>query len=120
MRQTKQKKEILDFLTNTKSHPRAEDVFQVIKKKLPDISLATIYRNLDYFVENGQAICFNEKVKRFDADTSRHHHFICEKCGLIYDIYKNFNIKDRIKNDKNISKINSENIKFYGICKKCK
>ena len=120
MRKTKQKIEIMNFLASTKTHPRAEDVFEVVKKKLPDISLATIYRNLDSFVEQGQAICLNEKVKRFDANTSIHNHFICEKCGMIYDIYQDFNTKNKIKNKKNISKINSENITFYGICKKCK
>ena len=116
-RQTKQKQIIMDYLMNTKEHPSAEMVFQEVKKTLPQISRATVYRNLDLFCESGEIIVIDTDIKRFDADISRHDHFICENCGQIIDLPAKKNKKIKIPNVGNVMR---QAINYYGICNKCK
>jgi len=115
-RLTSQKKIIIDFLKSTKSHPTAESIYQAVKKKLPQISLSTVYRILNDLKEKGKIIeVFNKKGIHFDGDTSNHSHFFCSRCHKIYDIYDKFNLKPKNK----IGQIKDYKIYFYGICKKC-
>lgn len=88
-RMTNQRKAILEYLRSTKTHPTADMVYKAISEKLPQITLATVYRNLNVLVEDGQAIKFEvNKEARFDADTSFHQHCICKHCGAITDVFQ--------------------------------
>ncbi|MDX9913462.1 MAG: transcriptional repressor, partial [Candidatus Moranbacteria bacterium] len=112
---------ILDYLQNTKSHPCAEEVFQAVKKKLPRISLGTVYRNLDNFVQKDTIKEISGETKRFDADLSQHHHFVCKKCQHVFDLDNfNPNLKKIEKKTQSIGLCHSYQIFVYGICKKCK
>ena len=88
IRQTKQKAAILGYLRSVKTHPTAEIVYSAVKKEMPNISLGTVYRNLEEFSKN-EIIGKLEVAgrKRFDGDISVHGHFICEKCGRIDDLF---------------------------------
>ncbi|MGW8185464.1 MAG: Fur family transcriptional regulator [Candidatus Moraniibacteriota bacterium] len=120
-RLTNQKQIILDYLQNTKSHPCAEEVFQAVKKKLPRISLGTVYRNLDNFVQKDTIKEISGETKRFDADLSQHHHFVCKKCQHVFDLDNfNPNLKKIEKKTQSIGLCHSYQIFVYGICKKCK
>ena len=121
MRQTKQKKVIMDYLLSVKTHPTAEEVYQNVRKILPNLSLGTVYRNLELFVKKGMAISLIGDKKRFDANTSAHNHFICKSCGKVFDVYDefNFDFKKIVRNNKNIGKISDFDINFYGLCLKC-
>jgi Fe2+ or Zn2+ uptake regulation protein len=116
-RMTNQKRIILEYLKSTKDHPSAEMIFKKVKKKLPQISLGTVYRILNEFKEEGKIVEIPEKVSRFDGNTLPHAHFICQKCKRIYDVFEDFKIlkKKKLK----VGKINNFQIFFYGICKKC-
>lgn len=116
-RLTSQKQIIIDYLLSTKSHPSAEKVYNNVKKKLPCISKSTVYRNLDQLTDLGQIQLINTDIKRFDGDICLHHHFICKKCQLIYDIFpKKTNLRKKIKN---IGEVYDKQIIYHGICKKC-
>lgn len=121
-RLTSQKQIILDYLKDVKTHPTAEQVYSAVRKKLPRISQATIYRILNNIREKGNAQVISVKgVAHFDGDISPHAHFICQKCGRVYDVFnvcKDCDVlnKKRLK----VGKINFYKIYFYGICKKCK
>lgn len=121
-RLTTQKEFILNYLQKTKTHPSAEEIFKKIRKKLPRISLGTVYRNLDVFIKNNLIEELPGETKRFDADLSNHHHFICKKCSCIFDLDNNIKIDlEYIKNKTNsIGKINKCKLFVYGVCKKCK
>ncbi len=113
-RNTKQRTIILDYLKSVKTHPTAEIVFNDIKKKLPNISLATVYRILNNLSGEGNALKLEYDVAHFDGDTSEHAHFICSKCNKIYDV---FDIKINVKNK--VGEIKNKKLYLYGICKKC-
>jgi Fe2+ or Zn2+ uptake regulation protein len=120
-RLTNQKYIILDFLKNTKSHPSAEEVFWAVRKKLPQISLGTVYRNLEIFVQKNIVREISTTIKRFDADLNIHHHFICSHCNKIFDLEEiKIDKKNIITKTSSIGTINNYNFFVYGICKKCK
>ena len=81
---------ILTCLRNTDTHPSAEAVHQLLQKEHPDISLATVYRNLALFKQQGEimSVCTVKGVERFDANTNPHVHFICEECDAVSDLHE--------------------------------
>lgn len=117
-RLTSQKKIIIDYLKSVKTHPTAEMVYEAVKKKLPRISRATVYRILNNLKEK-QVVLVKGKA-HFDGNASPHVHFICEKCDNVYDVHDVYSKCEFLKKKKlKIGKINYFNIYFYGICKKC-
>lgn len=79
---------ILECLKNTHAHPSAETLFQMLQDEHPDISLATVYRNLTLFKSQGiiQSLGTVHGIERFDANTAPHVHFICDCCGSVLDL----------------------------------
>lgn len=136
---TNQKMAALSYLKSVKSHPPVEVVYQEVKKALPRISMATVYRNLKDLSKQGLIQEIPDKTIRYDGDVSPHAHFICEKCQMILDICPIFEGKNskcghshgavriftagcpflnpqKIK----VGKINKYQINIYGLCKKCR
>lgn len=119
---TSQKQVILDYLKDIKTHPTAEVVYSAVKKKLPRISHATVYRILNNIKDKGNAQAIPVKgVCHFDGDTSPHAHFICESCQNVFDVFDvcskcNILNKKKLK----VGKVNYYKIYFYGKCNKCK
>jgi len=119
---TKQRKVILNELREVCIHPTAKQIYKLAKKQLPNISLATIYRNLEYLEENNLIIKIKSKRDeyRYDGNISDHCHLICSKCGKIIDI---FDLKELSFCSKKIKEsgfiINSEFVELHGTCKKC-
>jgi Fe2+ or Zn2+ uptake regulation protein len=117
-RLTNQKRVILEYLKSVKTHPSAKEVYSAVKKKLPQISLGTVYRILNQLKERGEVKEISTEVSHFNGDTSPHIHFICQKCKKIFDVFEE--VPD-LKNKKlKVGKIKDYQITFYGICKKCK
>ncbi len=117
MRKTKQKDLILSIIQNSYVHPNANEVYQECKKTIPDISLGTVYRNLNLLADNGQIkrIKMPNNIDRFDKNHN-HAHFICLDCGKVSDI-----MDDLLNNDISIKegKVVDYEINFRGICQKC-
>ncbi len=125
---TNQKLVILKYLKSTKSHPSPEMVYQEVKKQLPRISLATVYRILKELKEKGEAQEIpSPGPLRYDGDTSSHAHFICEKCGQIFDVCGQCSLIKPPKTPpkagpplaEKVGKINKYQIYLYGNCNKC-
>lgn len=121
---TNQKKIILDYLKNTKTHPSAETVYSEIKKNLPQISQGTVYRILNDFKEKGVIQEIPLGISHYDGDVFSRAHFICQKCGKIFDIFDVCRecrfIKRKLRRKKGkIGEINNYQMYFYGLCKKC-
>lgn len=117
-RLTSQRKLILDYLRSVKTHPSAEDIYHEVKKKLPRISLGTVYRNLEIFKEKGEIKEIISEVRKFNGDLSDHHHFICEKCHKIFDVNLNSHYYKK-KKIKDIGIIKNYQVYFWGLCQKC-
>ena len=79
---------ILECLHCTTSHPTAEWVYTQLKPTIPDLSLATVYRNLAMFKAEGtiDSVGVYDGLERFDFRTDPHAHFICCVCGAVSDI----------------------------------
>ena len=121
-RNTKQKKIILQVLKGTTSHPGAEWNYEQVRKEIPDISLGTVYRNLKLLKENAGIIEFNfsEGVNRFDGNTTPHSHFICDRCGHVFDI--DIKLSDTIEDSvsrKTGFKVNYHRLELHGLCVDC-
>ena len=88
VKQFRKRNAILACLQGTTSHPSAEMVYEMLQKEHPDISLATVYRNLARFKSQGlvSSVATVHGVERFDAMTHPHVHFICTGCGMIADL----------------------------------
>jgi Fur family transcriptional regulator, peroxide stress response regulator len=117
---TNQKQLILNYLQSVKTHPTTEEVFIAVKKKLPKISLATVYRNLELFSKKGLAQKIQGETKRFDGDISDHQHFVCDDCGKVFDIFKRLlSLRSINKEAERFGKIKNSQVYLYGTCKEC-
>jgi len=85
---TAQRREVYDALLVQRDHPTAVDVFMRVQKKLPGISLATVYNCLETLTECGlvRAVNHDRQPSRYCANLEPHAHFFCEKCGAVYDV----------------------------------
>jgi Fur family transcriptional regulator, peroxide stress response regulator len=84
---THQRMEIYRAVVSTEEHPDAVMVHRRVKKRIPTISLDTVYRNLKMLSEHGliTMLGMSQENLRFDGNVRPHHHFVCVKCGLIRD-----------------------------------
>jgi len=118
VKHTKQKEIILDAVYNLKYHPTADEIYLHLKKDHPRLSLATVYRNLNIYAEEGKVrkVSIPGDSERFDFNLSNHEHFYCEKCNKVYDVQLNLNDV--------VSKISPFTVSFYklmlfGTCETC-
>lgn len=88
LRVTKQRRVLLDELCKLKTHPTADDLYQMVRQRLPRISLGTVYRNLELMAENGviQKLEIGGTQKRFDGNADLHYHVRCLQCGRVDDL----------------------------------
>ena len=88
LRMTKQRQIILEELCSVKTHPTADDMYEMVRKRLPNVSLGTVYRNLEILSETGviQKLDVGGTKKRFDGNVSTHPHVRCTECGKVDDV----------------------------------
>ena len=119
---SKQRTQVLKTLQENVVHPTAEYLYDILKKKNPKISLATLYRNLNQLANAGmiKRIEGLGNSAHFDHNTHRHYHFICDKCKKVYDI--NADVAPDIipKTEKETGFcITGHDIVFHGMCREC-
>lgn len=122
IRLTPQRQVILEELAKVKTHPTANEVYDMVRKRLPRIGLGTVYRNLELMAENGLILKLEVggTQKRFDATTDRHYHIRCTNCGRVDDI--EFDVMPHINkmaSDSCDYRVLSHHIEFSGICETC-
>jgi Fur family ferric uptake transcriptional regulator len=87
-RMTRQRKVILEELKKMKSHPSADELYLVVRSRLPRISLGTVYRNLQHLSRQGfvRVLSGASGQMLFDGDASEHYHVRCTNCGRVEDL----------------------------------
>jgi Fe2+ or Zn2+ uptake regulation protein len=119
---TRQRKVILDTLKATDTHPTAEDVYNRLKKDYPDLSLGTVYRNLNVLCELGEItrVDGNFPSDRFDGNNFPHYHLYCNSCKGILDLPITYasEIDENVRREAKCE-IFSHSILFSGICASC-
>ncbi len=85
---THQRTEIIREIVQTKDHPDVETICRRVRGRIPAVSLDTVYRTISALFERGliNRIMVDAKRARYDADVTRHNHFVCDTCGRIVDI----------------------------------
>ena len=99
MRHSLQRDTIKNVVCSTTCHPTADWVYNEVRKLIPNISLGTVYRNLNQLSDNSSIRTIQDgSVTRYDGNIKPHHHLKCIKCGEIKDInIHNLNLKEKIK-----------------------
>lgn len=118
---TPQRAAILGCLDGDTSHPSAEDIYARVKRRMPMISFATVYKTLDTLRDSGmlRELSIDPARKRFDPDTSAHHHAICTECGRIEDVFVDYRIKLPGAVTEKFSFMEGNHVEFYGTCNEC-
>ena len=115
---------ILNCVRATTTHPSAEWVYENVRTQMPDISLATVYRNLSLFKEQGLITSLGtvNGVERFDGNTEPHVHFICTQCGGVQDLPE-ISVPEELNSAVARSsggRVDNCQLSFTGICGECR
>ncbi|MDO9153446.1 MAG: transcriptional repressor [Paludibacter sp.] len=116
-----QRTAVMEYLMINRVHPTVDEIYLALSPDMPTLSKTTVYNTLDLLVRKGaaQMLLIDEKNARYDADISKHGHFICQSCGKVSDI---FNLKPELFEIPKHPQytINTVEISYTGICNECK
>ena len=123
IRYSKKREAILNAIQSTKTHPSADWVYQQLKPEHPDLSLGTVYRNLEFFRQHGtiQSVGVVKGQERFDATTAPHTHFVCSGCGCVIDL-DDIRLDDALNQqvcEKYGLAVSRHELTFHGLCQTC-
>jgi len=121
-RNTHQRQVILEELQSVKTHPTADELYAMVRQRMPRISLATVYRNLEWMAAEGivQKIEVGGRQKRYDGTTAEHAHIRCVVCGRVADValHQQKSADHRIE-DACGYKVFGCRLEFRGLCPAC-
>ena len=119
---TRQRSIILEEIRKTNAHPSADEIFEIVRKRLPRISLGTVYRNLEILTEQGEILTLETggSSKRFDGNPKPHYHIRCIGCNRIINapVSPLINTKSDIQSATDY-KIIGHRFEFVGLCPEC-
>ncbi len=125
MKYSRQRAAILSFLQSRRDHPTAETVYTSMKEAFPNISLGTVYRNLNQLAEAGMIAKHSFgvlSIDHFDYNTRPHYHFVCKCCNAVIDLpmeHSGFASIDEAASEGFDGLIEEHRLYFCGICKNC-
>jgi len=120
---THQRLEIFREVASSLDHPDVETVFGAVTRRMPTVSLDTVYRTLWLVTDLGLISTLGPRRERvrFDANSTHHHHYICLRCGLTRDFESAelgaFRIPDRVRR---FGSIVASNVEVRGVCESCR
>jgi Fur family peroxide stress response transcriptional regulator len=122
VRLTHQRLEIFHEVAQTGDHPDAVMVYKRVRNRMPTVSLDTVYRTLWLLNDHGliTALGPSRERTRFDANLTRHHHFVCVRCGLTRDFYSE--ALDDLKlpsSARSFGRIETTLVEVRGVCREC-
>ncbi len=124
LKYSRQRESIKHYLSITTKHPTADEVYMHMKKEFPNISLGTVYRNLNLLTDLGEAVKIStpDGGDRFDGRLEPHNHFLCTKCGRLLDLdidMRSVEAATRKAAENFDGIITSSTTLFYGECSDC-
>jgi Fur family transcriptional regulator, peroxide stress response regulator len=123
IKMTRQRRVILNELQKSRTHPAADEIYKAVRRKLPHISLGTVYRNLEILSQAGMIVKLDTSSpeRRFDGRTDQHYHIRCQQCGKVEDVPLKplLQIEARLKNKIDYD-VSGHNLEFRGLCHGCK
>jgi Fur family ferric uptake transcriptional regulator/Fur family peroxide stress response transcriptional regulator len=123
LRMTPQRRAVLQVLHEADDHPTAADVFERVRRLVPGIGAATVYRTLALLVDSGQALELSlgdGDSARYDGNVSRHDHLVCVDCGTAIDVSSPLPRRavDELAATTGFT-ITSYDVQFRGRCSRC-
>ena len=124
LKYSRQRESIKEYLMGTTEHPTADTVYLHVREEFPNISLGTVYRNLNLLADIGEAVKITtpEGGDRFDGNTDPHYHVVCTSCGKVVDLHlegEHIDAVNKLANSHFDGKINTHTTLFYGTCSEC-
>jgi Fur family transcriptional regulator, ferric uptake regulator len=122
-RTTKQRRLILEELRKVFTHPTADEIYGMVRSRMPRISLGTVYRNLEMLAAHGliQKIDTSGTQRRFDGNPIPHYHIRCMACGKVDDIPgKAIQSIDEVIQELSDYEIWGHRLEFRGLCPQCR
>ena len=120
---TAQRKVILEEIENTRSHPAAHEVYEMVRRRLPRISLGTVYRNLEILSEYGliRRMDLGDGQCHYDGNIEDHYHVRCTECGRITDLFMDpiRDLEGAIRRQTGYD-LEGYRLDFYGLCPVCR
>lgn len=122
LKYSRQREELYRILSSVKTHPTADWLYSELRKVIPNVSLGTVYRNLNLLNEAGmiQKIEVGTPTDHFDANADNHYHFVCTKCEKVQDldmpILSELDEQAKTCIDGTIC---GHSLLFYGVCHEC-
>ena len=120
---TPQRKVIFDILAESNRHLTVDDIYQKARTVYPMLSPATVYRNVEQMVDAGLLthLELSGASMRYDTNLDEHHHFVCDKCGKVFDLYlKDFSYEvDSEKSHIDDVRVDSKQLYLHGTCGEC-
>jgi Fur family peroxide stress response transcriptional regulator len=119
---TPQRLEIIDLLSKETTHPGAMDILKKIRKKVPHVSMSTVYYTLDILKKERliRELEFYDRDNRYDVNVSNHLNLICTKCGKIEDFMEELPVLSQQVEKKTGFQPFQMRFEYYGHCKECK
>lgn len=120
---THQRLEIFRELVATEEHPDVETIFRAVQRRVPTVSLDTVYRTLWKLHDLGLVTTLGPRRDgvRFDANLDHHHHYVCVRCGLVRDFesaeLNGLRVPDAVKQ---LGSVVDAHVEVRGLCAKCK
>ena len=124
LRLTPQRDVLLLALSRTTGHPTADALFKKVRKVLPTVSHATVYRNVQELVRAGLigTLARSGAAVQFEINPDHHHHFMCRRCGQVWDVYLDqvAVTRDRQRSPLNGFRIDRRDVQLHGLCARCR
>lgn len=121
-RMTRQLAAVYEALQADPTHPSADEIYQRVRQTLPQISLGTVYRNLQRLVEEGRihSLLVGERIARYDSMLAEHDHFICSQCGDVVDVLldrdRHVNLAPLLEQGFTVT---MQSLSIHGLCQQC-
>ena len=112
---------VMDYLMKHHTHPTVEEIYNALHSKMPTLSKTTVYNTLKVLTEQGAILqlTIDEHCSCFDADMTPHAHFLCNKCGKVYDLALKDEELVKLVNMPEGVRIDISALYFRGCCSKC-
>lgn len=124
LRLTPQRDVLLRILSEAMGHPTADDLVRQVREVLPTVSHATVYRNLQELVREGliRTLDMAGSAAQFEVNPDEHHHFVCRKCGQVWDVYL-ASVDVRVNRRRTAIegfRIDRSEVQLHGLCADCR
>lgn len=114
---------LLEELRKVRTHPSADAIHRLVRKRLPRVSFGTVYRNLGVLKKIGliQELKYGKDFSRYDGNPARHYHVTCERCGQVEDLPLPLLARmDRAAAAASGYTITGHRLEFLGVCRRCR